>query len=396
MPTGAYSVTFTRTGFALVHFDNIDQAVGLMRLLDVTLNVTAKGDEITVSEAVVQLNQTTAALGEGVEQTQVRDLPVNRRWSSLTALVPGAFDSGGSNQRSIRIAGRGLDDNNFTLDGVDATGILNQAQRGQVRLAIPTGAIAEFRVESALYAADPGGSAGGQVAVASASGTNQFHGNVFEYFRNDVLDARSPFDPSQAPPFRLNQFGSNAAGPIVPGRTFFFAAYEGYRQRLGHTITGFVPSDAFRASALPSLEPILAAYPTGNGPLLDDNTSIYMFRGSQIADEDSGMIRLDQRFSDRLAGFVRFNMDESVSNVPLGNLGQNRISMRVPRTERRRHFRWFRPRSPTNTSLASISRSRTQPTSRLSPTRSRCRVSPPSRTARRRTSAGPHFRGSTM
>lgn len=120
---------------------------------------------------------------------------------------------------------------------------------------------------------------------------------------------------------------------------------KGTGQRLGHTITGFVPSDAFRASALPSLEPILAAYPTGNGPLLDDNTSIYMFQGSQIADEDSGMIRLDQRFSDRLAGFVRFNMDESVSNVPLGNLGQNRISMRVPRTERRRHFRWFRPRS---------------------------------------------------
>jgi Carboxypeptidase regulatory-like domain len=323
LPAGLYSVAFTHAGFAPLHFENIDQPVGLTRSLNVTLTVSARGEEITVSEAVVSLNQTTAALGQGVEQKQMNDLPLNgRNWASLTALVPGAFDSGGSNQRSIRFAGRGLDDNNFTLDGVDATGVLNQAQRGQVRLAIPTTAIAEFRVESALYSAESGGSAGGQVAVASTSGTNQFHGSLFEYFRNDVLDARSPFDPSQAPPFRLNQFGSSVGGPIVPGRTFFFATYEAYRQRLGQTITGFVPSSAFRASAAPSLAPILAAYPAGNGPLLDDNTNLYLFQGSQIANEDSGMFRLDQRFSDRLGGFLRFNMDESVSNVPLGSVGQ--------------------------------------------------------------------------
>jgi hypothetical protein len=323
LPGGAYSVTFSRAGFAPVNFENIDQTVGLTRTLDVTLTVSAQGEQITVSEAVVQVNQTTAALGQGVEQKQVNDLPLNgRNWASLTALVPGAFDSGGSNQRSIRFAGRGLDDNNFTMDGVDATGILNQAQRGQVRLAIPTGAIAEFRVESALYSAESGGSAGGQVAVASASGTNQFHGSLFEYFRNDVLDARSPFDPSEPPPFRLNQFGASAGGPIAPSRTVFFATYEGYRQRLGQTITGFVPSDAFRASAVPSVAPILAAYPAGNGALLDANISTYIFQGSQIANEDSGMIRLDQRFTDKWAGFLRYNMDESVSNVPLGSVGQ--------------------------------------------------------------------------
>jgi Carboxypeptidase regulatory-like domain len=106
---GSYSVTFTRAGFAPVRFESIDQPVGLTRTLDVTLTLSAKGEHVTVSEAVAQLDRTTAALGQGVEQKQVEELPLNgRNWASLTALVAGAFDSGGSNQRSVRFAGRGL------------------------------------------------------------------------------------------------------------------------------------------------------------------------------------------------------------------------------------------------------------------------------------------------
>jgi hypothetical protein len=301
---------------------SVEQTIGLTRTLNAILSVASQDEQVAVSVPAGQLDQTTASLGSRTEHRQVTGLPLNgRNWSSLTALTPGAIDSGGSNMRSIRFAGRGLDDNNFTLDGVDATGILNQAQRGQGRLTIPTESIAEFRVESALYSPELGGSPGGQVSIASPSGTNQFHGSLFEYFRNDVLNSRTPFDPVSPPPFRLNQFGGSLGGPIVYDNTFFFVDFEGYRQRLGQTITGFVPSNAFRGSAVPSMASILAVYPVGNGPALDPNTLTYTFRGSQRVDENTGMIRLDHRFSDRLTAFLRYNQDEAVSNVPAGSIG---------------------------------------------------------------------------
>ena len=102
------------------------------------------------------------------DRNQVQNLPLNgRNWATLTALVPGGIDSGGSNQRTIRFADRGLDDNNFTYDGVDATNVLNQAQQPYVRLAIPTESIQEFRVQSMLFTAENGSTPGGQMAVTS-------------------------------------------------------------------------------------------------------------------------------------------------------------------------------------------------------------------------------------
>jgi len=322
LPIGKYTVFFTKSGFAVLRVESVDQGVGLTRTLDAALTVSGQGEEITVSESIAQLNQTTASLGGRTEQKQVVELPMNgRNWYSLAALVPGAIDSGGSTMKSVRFAGRGLDDNNFTLDGVDATGIINQAQRGQGRMTIPTESIAEFRVESTLYSTELGGAPGGQISVTSPSGTNSFHGSLYEYFRNDVFNARSPFDPSSAPPFRLNQFGGSLGGPIEQNRTFFFATYEGYRQRLGQTITGFVPTDAFRTSVVPSLGDVMSAYPHGNGPLLNANTATYVFEGLQRVDEDTGLVRVDHRFKETLTGFLRYNQDEAVSNVPAGYLG---------------------------------------------------------------------------
>ena len=114
-----------------------------------------------------------------IERTQADELPLNgRNWAELTAFVPGAIDTGGSNQRSVRFAGRGLDDSNFTYDGVDATNIVNQTQRAWVRLAIPLDAIREFRVDSLMATAEEGATGGAQLDVASPSGTNRFHGRL--------------------------------------------------------------------------------------------------------------------------------------------------------------------------------------------------------------------------
>lgn len=327
LPVGIYTVTFTHRGFQALRFENVAQKLGQTRTLNATLQVAGTEEQVEVLASMQPLDQTSNTLGIDVEHEQTQELPLNgRNWATLTVLAPGAIDTGGSNQRSIRFAGRGRDDNNFTYDGIDATNIINQAQQPYVRLAVPLDTIQEFRVTSVLATAEMGGTGGGQLIVSSPSGTNQFHGDVYEFFRNNAFDARAPIDalnPTQ-PPFHLSQFGGALGGPIVRNKTFFFAAYEGYRQILGQTLPAAVPSAAFRARALaesPALAPVLNAYPQGQ-TLIDADRAQFVGEGRQVVNEDSGMFRLDHRFSDRTTAFVRVNIDQAVSNVPLGSSSQ--------------------------------------------------------------------------
>jgi len=324
LPVGRYAILFSKTGFSTVRVDQVDQSVGQTRTLDAQLRVSAGAESTTVREPLVRLETANAAVGAPVEQEQLRQLPLNgRNWSSLTALSPGAIDNGPSDQRTIRFAGHGLDDNDFLFDGVDASGILNQAQKEYVRLAIPLDSIAEFQVQSQNFNADIGMTAGGQISVASHSGTNAFHGGLFDYFRNDVLDARSPFDGTSPDPFLLNQFGANLAGPVVQNRTFFYANYEGLRQRLGQTQIGLVPSPAWLVQAetvSPAEASILSAYPKGTSPTSNPQVWNYVAGANQVDNEDSGMIRIDQRFSDKTTAFLRYSADEASYAIPTGAL----------------------------------------------------------------------------
>jgi hypothetical protein len=278
---------------------------------------------MSVTEAAFQLDRVDATVGAPIEQKQVDELPINgRNWSTLTALVPGAVDTGGGDQRTIRFAGHGLDDNNLTLDGVDATAVFNQMQREYVRLTIPLESIDQFDVKDQTFGADvEGGTSGAQVAVVSPSGTNSLHGNVFDYFRNEAIEARTPFSGASPNPFLLNQFGGAAGGPIVRNRLFFYAAYEGLRQRL--EVATDVPCRRFIAQATLTcavLLPIRTAYPAGTSPTTSPNVWNYNALGRQIDNEDSGMIRLDYHLSTKTTSFVRFNSDEAVQAIPTGQL----------------------------------------------------------------------------
>jgi Carboxypeptidase regulatory-like domain/TonB dependent receptor len=322
LPIGTYRVTYAAPGFQDGVVDHLEQTLGHTRTLDMALSVAGITQRVEVSED--SLDKTSATMGSRTEPEQVKELPLNgRNWSTLTALVPGAVDTGGSNQRSIRFAGRGLDDNNFTFDGIDATNIVNQAQQSFVRLAIPTDAIEEFRIDTMLFTADNGSTPGGQIAVASKSGTNEFHGSVFEFLRNDIFDAQQPIDTlnTSKPGFRMNQYGGELSGPIVRNRSFFFFSYEGLRQSLEQTLPGFVPADVFRAqvaAASPALVPILNAFPEGQYPVVG-STQIAEFvsSGRQLDQEDSGVVRLDQHFSAKDSAYLRFSFDAAASNAPV-------------------------------------------------------------------------------
>src|SRR4029077_9387227 len=271
MAAGTFSIEISKDGFTPLRFRSVKLEVGQPGTLDVILNLAGHREEMSVTEAAFQLDRVDATVGAPIEQWQVDDLPINgRNWSTLTALVPGAVDTGGGDQRAIRFAGHGLDDNNLTLDGVDATAGFNQMQREYVRLTIPLESIDQFDVKDQTFGADvEGGTSGAQVAVVSPSGTNSLHGNVFDYFRNEAVEARTPFSGASPNPFLLNQFGGAVGGPLMRNKLFFFAAYEGPRQRLAGSEIGLAPGPAFLAQAAissPALLPILKSSPAGTSP----------------------------------------------------------------------------------------------------------------------------------
>lgn len=203
LPPGIFSVQISREGFSTFIAQRVEQVVGQTRTLNAKLYVAGTKQETTITESLVQLDMVDASIGAPIEQEQVQELPFNgRNWATMTGLVPGAIDNGAGDQRTIRFAGHGLDDNNLTLDGVDATAVYNQEQREYMRLNIPLDSIDQFQVQAQNFGADvQGGTAGGQVSVISPSGTNSFHGDAFDYFRNDAMEARTPLTERLQTPF---------------------------------------------------------------------------------------------------------------------------------------------------------------------------------------------------
>ena len=329
LPVGVYTILFDHPGFTTLTYQDVEQVIGRTRTLNATLHVSGGEERVEVSASSEQIDTDTDALGGRISKVQAKELPLNgRNWATLTALVPGAVDTGGSNQRSIRFAGRGRDDDNFTYDGIDATNIVNQPQQPYVRLAIPLDTIEEFRIDSMMATAEAGGTGGPQLAVTSPSGTNKWHGDLFEYLRNNFFDALQPVPVTTAPqpPFHLNQFGGSSGGPIIRDRTFFFVAYEGYRQRWGFPLSGYVPSAAFRAKVLadsPVLAPIVNAFPAGQTATSDPDIDQFSSEGTQAANENSAMLRLDEHFSNKTTSFVRFNFDRAVDTQPLPDSSGN-------------------------------------------------------------------------
>ncbi|MGO9515906.1 MAG: carboxypeptidase regulatory-like domain-containing protein [Candidatus Korobacteraceae bacterium] len=327
LPVGSYTVTFDHPDFQSLRFDNVVQKLQETRILNVKLKIAGPEEQVEVSATPQSLNQTNNTLNTGIERIQAEELPLNgQNWATLTALVPTAIDTAGGpgagNQRSIRYAGRGRDDNNYTYDGIDATYVINQSQLYYVRAAIPLDTIEEISVLPILGTAQTGASGGGQVGASSSSGTNRFHGDAYDFLRNSAFDATDPIDslnPTHQPSFHLNQFGGALGGPIVRDKAFFFVAYEGYRQDLGQTLIGYVPSDAFRSQVLaksPDLATVINAYPTGQNSTSNPDVSQFVGEGSQVGQENSGMFRLDYRFSDATNLFWRANIDEADYFLP--------------------------------------------------------------------------------
>ncbi len=319
LPVGRYKASVLAAGFDTLEIETFGLAVGETRTLNPILRVGSVSSNVTVQAATPDLNLANAEVGGVISNAQTEELPVNGRyWASLEALIPGAISAGTGTQDQIRFSGLSQEDNNFKFDGVDATGLNHAFVKVAMRLQFPLESIAEFKASSAVYSADVGGMAGGQISMVSRGGGNDFHGSAYEYLRNSFFDAKA-FDSPTLAPFRMNNFGASLGGPGIHNKLFVFVNYEGIRQTFSQQISGFVPSDAYRAQVLqksPVLAPLINYFPKGTIPTADPNANLWITGGASPTREDGGLFRIDYAMDSKTSVSLRFNTDQYYNVSP--------------------------------------------------------------------------------
>jgi hypothetical protein len=358
LPVGRYEVDAEETGFKRGVRAGINLVVGQEAVVNISLEVGEVQQEVTVSAEAPIVNTTTAPTSGLVEEQQVKDLPLNgRSFDNLITLNPGATSTATSMRTSgtgkvpgnlFNIAGQRAESNLFLLNGIEYTSasLFGATPGGASGQLLGIDAVREFNVLSNTYGAQYGKRVGGQISVVTQSGTNQFHGTLFEFLRNDVLDTWSYFDhQAQAstgapkPAYRRNDFGAAAGGPIRRDKTFIFGNYEGIRQRLTTTSQVTVPSQYEISRTLPSMVPYLALYPAPNGPLLNDanncaatNTCLTAKAFTAALNpvrEDFGTARVDQLFSANDSFSASYTADDGSNTTPGADpTGANILTLR--------------------------------------------------------------------
>ncbi len=251
LPPGTYKLEFRRIGFKTLVRENISVRLTLTTTVDVTLDIAPLEPEtITVMEEAPLLQTERPTTGRVIEERAIRQLPLaTRNFQQLLALSPGTLASVvrntdvGRGDAIIQVNGQRQTQNNLQINGVDANSI---ALHSTFNLPVPaTEAIQEFIVQTSLYDASQGRNSGGVIAAVTKSGTNEFHGNVYEFLRNRVLNANDFFlnaSGQKRPILTRNQFGFTLGGPIVRDETFFFVSYQGTRERNGASLINSVTS----------------------------------------------------------------------------------------------------------------------------------------------------------
>ena len=319
-----YTIRTEVAGMAPAEYSGIPLQVGQERTLNITVQPAAVATEVQVSGgdlAVVDVS--SAAIGANVSSREVAQLPINgRQVSQLYLMAPGAANFGAGTFDDIRFNGQSNEENAIRFDGIEGGGIIsnnpgdfNGEVTGVFRLQASLENVQEFRVDSNNYPAEFGTGSSGQISVITKSGGNAYHGSVFEYVRNDAMDARNFFDGAKASVLRLNQFGGSVGGPISKDKMFFFAGYEGLRQRTTSPFVETTPSAAAWAQAVPAIKVLQPAFPVGQfhsaNPLFDVAT----VQGPGSVNEDSGSVRLDYLFSDKYKMYARYNRDQGTGLI---------------------------------------------------------------------------------
>lgn len=331
LPPGTYRIQVGKIGFKTLVKPDITLSVQDALAINFTLPIGAASEVVTVSGGAPLVDTQDAAVSTVVDRQFAENLPMNgRSFQTLIELTPGvvittstAYDAG-----QFSVNGQRASSNYWMVDGVSANvgtsahfqgngmgGALGSfSVLGGTNSLVSVDALQEFRIQTSTYAPEFGRTPGAQISILTRSGTNQFHGTLFDYLRNDLFDANDWFADSvglSKPKERQNDFGGTFAGPILIDNTFFFLSYEGLRLRLPQVGLTDVPSLAARQSAAPALQPYLDAYPLPNGPASGADQAEYNSSFSNKGTLDAYSIRIDHRMGERLSLFGRYNYSPS-------------------------------------------------------------------------------------
>ena len=339
LPVGSYEVRAEQAGFRTEVRSGVTLAVGQEAVVHFALQVGAIEQTVEVTGEAPLVNTTSGALGGLVGEQQVSDLPLNgRNYVNLTLLQPGVVQH---RQNTISALGAGTwfsangappRSNFYMLDGAPIVNAWGGTTSSATSTTLGIEGIREWRVVTNSFSAEYGMRMGSQMTIVSKGGTNSFHGSLFEYLRNSALDARNFFDYKTAvvawrlPPYRRNQYGASAGGPLRTDKAFFFATYEGLKERLGLTnvLNVIPPADKVDGGRVPQIhsliKPLLALYPDPN---LSGNR--YAFPTTQTSDENYGQVRGDYIFSTNDMVFARYTIDDAAGADPLEYPGIKRL-----------------------------------------------------------------------
>ena len=335
LPVGIYTVEVRVEGFKTQVADQVTLEVAKTVVQNFQMEVGAITEQVLVSSDVPVIETATTSVGTVINQRTVQEIPLNgRHFVDLGLLIPGSVtppQNGfltaplrGQGSFAFNTAGNREDTVNFMINGVN----LNDMAQNQITFQPSINTVQEFKVDNSTFSAEYGRNSGAIVNIATRSGSNQYHGEAFEFIRNEVLDARNFFD-ARKPPFKRNQFGFNVGGPFhLPhfgeggpilsyngsNRTFFFFSYEGLRQRQGLTLTSNVLTDAQRAAVTnPTVLKLLPLIPRATSVDIVNTVPVGRFAGSGTApvDIDQGTIDISHNFSanDRLHGYYALQRD---------------------------------------------------------------------------------------
>ena len=345
LPVGEYELRVSKVGFQEQVRTGIHLAVGQAASADFTLRLGGVKQQVTVEEEAPIVNTTTRDISGLVGERQVKEQPLNgRSYDLLLTLNSGIVNftsqktggtgiSNSTTANNFAVSGNRPQQNIFLLNGVEYSGAAenNMQPGGTSGMLLGVDAVREFNVERDTYGAELGKHPGGQVLIVTQSGSNLWHGSVYEFLRNNALDAANFFDQGPAPPFQRNQFGVSSGGPIQREKTFIFGNYEGFRQNLRQTSAAFVPDAASRAAAVASVQPLLNLWPTPPAGAPDFNGIAEVFSSPlQTIREDFGTARLDRIFSlkDTLASVYTADDGRDVTATPADPYSTDLITLR--------------------------------------------------------------------
>jgi Carboxypeptidase regulatory-like domain/TonB-dependent Receptor Plug Domain len=364
LPPSTYTVRVEGQGFSPAQINNVVLNVGDQKSLQIQLNTGNLSEMVQITVDAPLINE-SPAVGTVVDRQFVENIPLNgRSFQSLLSLTPGVqVVPSNAAKGQFSVNGQRPSANAFIVDGVSAnfgtvaTGSFPGAQTsgnlpglttfGTTQSLVSVDALEEFKVQTSGTSAEYGRQPGGQISIVTRSGTNQFHGSLFDYLRNDKLDANDWFANragARRPPERQNDFGGTFSGPVLlprfgeggrqpwyngRNRTFFFFSYEGLRLRLPQFNLSNVPTLTLRQTAPAGMQPILNSFPVPNGRDLGNGLAEFSAAYSDPSNLDATSIRIDHTFSSRLTLFGRYNKAPSETTSRLPNNLSNLLSSRI-------------------------------------------------------------------